>query len=160
MTPQSRRAAAASCHRQQRSSHAPRLLPQAVIITGTGKYYSAGADIAAMMRPALLSTIRQHITQYNQSIFDAYLKFPKPLFAAVNGPAVGMGVTTATLTDAIVASSTATFHTPFRQLGLAPEGCSSFNFPRLIGQENATVNALHGPCVRSSLPLCYSVCSG
>ena len=50
-----------------------------------------------------------------------------------------MGVTTASLTDFIIASSTATFHTPFVELGLPPEGCSSFNFARLMGEANAKV---------------------
>merc|ERR1711879_885628 len=65
--------------------------------------------------------------------------FPKPILTAVNGSAVGVGVTSATLTDTILAASTATFHTPFAKLGLPPEGCSSFNFPRLLGQDNANM---------------------
>ncbi len=72
-------------------------------------------------------------------VFEAYLGFPKPLIAAVNGPAVGMGVTTASLTDMVVASPSASFHTPFAALGLPAEGCSSYNFPRLLGQANAEV---------------------
>merc|ERR1712187_498809 len=50
-----------------------------------------------------------------------------------------MGVTHLTLTDFVLASTKATFHTPFATLGLPPEGCSSFNFPRLLGEENAQV---------------------
>lgn len=106
----------------------------AVIMTGTGPYYSAGADILGSARLQRPSTLRAHITQYNQGVFDMFLDFPKPVLAAVNGPAVGVGVTSSTLTDAILASSTATFHTPFAMLGLPPEGCSSFNFPRLLGE--------------------------
>merc|ERR1712183_266095 len=65
------------------------------------------------------------------------LDFPKPILTAVNGPAVGVGVTLTSLTDRTIASSTATFHTPFATLGLPPEGCSSFNFARLMGEDNA-----------------------
>eukprot|EP00928_Gymnodinium_smaydae_P076561 TRINITY_DN5959_c0_g2_i1.p1 TRINITY_DN5959_c0_g2~~TRINITY_DN5959_c0_g2_i1.p1 ORF type:complete len:277 (-),score=48.58 TRINITY_DN5959_c0_g2_i1:561-1391(-) len=111
----------------------------AVILTGTGTYYSSGADILGSARLQRPSTMRAHITRYNQGVFDMILDFPKPLLAAVNGPAVGVGVTSSSLTDAILASTTATFHTPFADLGLPPEGCSSFNFARLMGEDNAAV---------------------
>ena len=52
---------------------------------------------------------------------------------AANGPAVGGVVTSAALCDAVVASDTATFSTPFAALGLVPEGCSSVHFERVMG---------------------------
>eukprot|EP00658_Telonema_sp_P-2_P080617 TRINITY_DN8056_c0_g1_i2.p1 TRINITY_DN8056_c0_g1~~TRINITY_DN8056_c0_g1_i2.p1 ORF type:complete len:256 (+),score=52.95 TRINITY_DN8056_c0_g1_i2:135-902(+) len=110
---------------------------RAVILTGQGKYYSAGADFASSVKPQRPSTLRKHVTEFNQETFDAYLTFPKPLFAAVNGPAIGMAVTTASLTDFVIASNTATFHTPFVALGIPAEGCSSFNFERILGAANA-----------------------
>ena len=63
--------------------------------------------------------------------------FEKPIVAAVNGPAIGAVVTSATLCDAIVASDKATFSTPFAKLGVPPEGCSSVQFERLMGPDNA-----------------------
>lgn len=60
--------------------------------------------------------------------------FPqKPIIVAANGPAVGGVVTSASLCDAIIASDTATFSTPFSALGLVPEGCSSVHFERIMG---------------------------
>lgn len=111
----------------------------AVILTGTGPYFTAGADIMSSLRLVRPSTLRAHITQYNQGVFDMVLNFTKPIMVAMNGPAVGVGVTLSSLTDRILASSTATLHTPFAKLGLPPEGCSSFNFPRLLGEENANM---------------------
>jgi peroxisomal 3,2-trans-enoyl-CoA isomerase len=57
------------------------------------------------------------ITKYNQSLFELFIKFEKPIIIAVNGPAIGAPVTSASICDAILASKTATFHTPFAALG-------------------------------------------
>jgi peroxisomal 3,2-trans-enoyl-CoA isomerase len=54
------------------------------------------------------------------------------LLAAINGPAIGASVTSATLCDAIIAAEGATFSTPFVRLGLPPEGCSSVHFDRIM----------------------------
>jgi enoyl-CoA hydratase/carnithine racemase len=73
------------------------------------------------------------IRHHNQQLFDAFLDFPKPILAAVNGPAIGAAVTSATLCNAIIASKKATFNTPFGKLGVPPEGCSSVVFEKLVG---------------------------
>ena len=77
------------------------------------------------------------IRAQNQELFDRFIDFPKPIVVAVNGPALGATVTSATLCDAIIASEHATFSTPFAKLGVTPEGCSSVHLPRLIGAEAA-----------------------
>eukprot|EP00747_Dinoflagellata_sp_TGD_P083669 gnl/TRDRNA2_/TRDRNA2_162210_c0_seq1.p1 gnl/TRDRNA2_/TRDRNA2_162210_c0~~gnl/TRDRNA2_/TRDRNA2_162210_c0_seq1.p1 ORF type:complete len:281 (-),score=66.46 gnl/TRDRNA2_/TRDRNA2_162210_c0_seq1:64-906(-) len=109
----------------------------AAVLTGGGKYYCSGVDFAGTLRPMRPATLMAMARDKNQALFDAFLDFPKPLFAAVNGPAIGASVTSASLCDAILASPAATFHTPFKALGITPEGCSSINFPRLLGEENA-----------------------
>jgi len=63
--------------------------------------------------------------------------FTQPIIVAVNGRAIGAPVTSASLCDAIVAVQHATFETPFKRLGLFPEGCSSVHFARLMGEETA-----------------------
>jgi len=109
----------------------------AVILTGTGRYYCAGVDFAGSIKPMHPRTLKASIVVSNQALFDGFLDFPKPLFAAVNGPAIGAAVTSATLCDMIFASESATFLTPFKGLGLVPEGCSSYNFPRMFGDDLA-----------------------
>ena len=106
-------------------------------LTGTDPYYSAGVNLSATLRPAHPRKMRSLIIEHNQALFDAFLDFPKPLLVAVNGPAIGASVTSATLCDGMIASERATFSTPFAMLGIPPEGCSSVQFERIMGRGNA-----------------------
>jgi enoyl-CoA hydratase/carnithine racemase len=109
----------------------------AVIFTGTGRYYSAGVNLAGTIKLMHPKKLKELIFQHNQQLFEAFLYFPKPILVAVNGPAIGASVTSATLCDGIIASESATFSTPFARLGVTPEGCSSVHFPRLMGKHSA-----------------------
>ena len=62
-----------------------------------------------------------------------FTDFPKPIVAAVNGPAVGISVTLLGLLDMVYASDKATFHPPFMTLGQSPEACSTYLFPKIMG---------------------------
>jgi len=108
-----------------------------LVLTGADPYYCAGVNLVATLRFAHPRKLRGMIKQYNQALFDVFLDFPKPILVAVNGPAIGASVTSATLCDGIVASENATFSTPFAALGVTPEGCSSVLFSRLMGKDNA-----------------------
>jgi len=108
-----------------------------LVLTGADPYYCAGVNLAATLRPMHPRKLRALIVKLNQALFDMFLDFPKPLLVAVNGPAIGASVTSATLCDGIIASENATFSTPFAALGVTPEGCSSVHFTRLMGQANA-----------------------
>lgn len=108
-----------------------------VILTGVDPYYCAGVNLAGTLRLAPPRQLHAMIVEHNQALFDMYLDFPKPVLVAVNGPAIGASVTSATLCDGIIASEKATFSTPFSALGIPPEGCSSKQFARLMGEDNA-----------------------
>ncbi len=108
-----------------------------VVLTGADPYYSAGVNLSSTIQLGHPRVLRDTIVRHNQALFDRFIAFPKPLIAAVNGPAIGATVTSATLCDAIVASENATFSTPFARLGVPPEGCSSVHLPRLVGEANA-----------------------
>lgn len=109
---------------------------KALILTGTGAYYCAGVNLGAVISPQHPRKVRAFIKNENQSLFEHFIDFPKPILVAVNGPAIGASVTSATLCDAIIASDKATFSTPFAALGVTPEGCSSVHLPRIIGARN------------------------
>lgn len=108
-----------------------------IVLTGTDPYYCAGVNLSATLKLAHPKTLHRMIVEHNQALFDAFLEVPKPIIAAVNGPAIGASVTSATLCDALVASEKATFSTPFTALGVPPEGCSSVLFEQLLGATSA-----------------------
>ncbi|MEX1365904.1 MAG: enoyl-CoA hydratase/isomerase family protein [Nannocystaceae bacterium] len=104
-----------------------------LILTGTGDYYCAGVNLSATLTLGHPQKLHALIESQNAALFDMFIDFPKPILIAANGPAIGASVTSATLCNAIIASRTATFSTPFAALGVTPEGCSSEVFPRLLG---------------------------
>ncbi|GBG30011.1 Enoyl-CoA delta isomerase 2, mitochondrial [Hondaea fermentalgiana] len=110
---------------------------KACILTGAGKYYCAGVDFAGSLKPMHPRDLLAAITEQNEALFAPFIDFPKPLFIAANGPAIGASVTSAFIADGIVAAESASFLTPFKSLGLVPEGCSSYTFPQAFGETTA-----------------------
>lgn len=110
---------------------------RAVILTGTGDYYSAGVDLGGTLPLGHPRRLRAEIIKQNRALFELFIRYPKPILVAVNGHAIGAPVTSATLCNQVIASDRATFSTPFAKVGLPAEGCSSVIFPRLIGATSA-----------------------
>lgn len=108
-----------------------------VVLTATDPYYSAGVNLAGAFKLDMPAKLHGFIVESNRALFEMFLDFEKPILVAVNGPAIGATVTSATLCDAVVASERATFSTPFARLGVTPEGCSSEVFPRKFGAATA-----------------------
>ena len=112
-----------------------------VVITGSGeKAFCAGADLEAGFDP----TIGKHKSgrgSYHDPVgrfMSTVIAFPKPLVAAVNGLAVGVGLTILPHCDAAYCVPHASFFSPFAQLGVCPEFCSSVLLPRILGPTLAT----------------------
>ena len=107
-----------------------------VLLTGAGRGFSAGTDLAEM---------QARITDPNftpgkhgfPGLIDALSAFPKPLICAVNGVGVGIGATILGYADLVFMSSTARLKCPFTSLGVAPEAASSYLLPQLVGRQNA-----------------------
>uniref|UniRef100_A0A8B9KKA5 Enoyl-CoA delta isomerase 2 n=1 Tax=Astyanax mexicanus TaxID=7994 RepID=A0A8B9KKA5_ASTMX len=110
------------------------------VLTGSGDYYCSGNDLNNFTNlpeggPEKMS---KDAGELLKRFVSAFIEFPKPLIAVVNGPAVGISVTVLGLFDAVYATGRATFHTPFSHLGQSPEGCSSYTFPRIMGPAKAS----------------------
>jgi len=109
------------------------------VITGAGDYYCSGNDLEnfASIPPSEMQEAAVAGGELLRRYVAAYIDFPKPLVAAINGPAIGVSVTVLGLFDMVFASTKSTFATPFSQLGQSPEGCSSYTFPKLMGHAKA-----------------------
>lgn len=99
-----------------------------VVLTGQGRAFSAGAD-RSLLTGGSGDEDRQRAGEEFDRLLAALSAFPKPLFAAVNGLAVGFGATLLLYCDVIVAAESARFRLPFTSLGLAPEAGSSVLLP-------------------------------
>ena len=115
---------------------------RAVILTGAGDYYSSGNDLSnftrAMADPEGPKAGLKNSQEILIRFVDSLILLEKFLIAAVNGPAVGIPVTTLPLCDYVLASTKATFQTPFTALGQCPEACSSFTIPQMMGRTRAS----------------------
>ncbi|NVI97419.1 enoyl-CoA hydratase [Myxococcus sp. AM001] len=112
---------------------------RAVLLTGAGNVFTAGNDIGDFMEhpPAGEDSA---VFRFLRALVDA----DKPVLAAVDGPAVGIGTTMLLHCDYVVASERARFHMPFVQLGLCAEGASSLLIPRTAGFALASELLLFG----------------
>ncbi|XP_006888788.1 PREDICTED: enoyl-CoA delta isomerase 2, mitochondrial [Elephantulus edwardii] len=116
------------------------------VLTGNGDYYCSGNDLNNFtdIPPGGVEEKAQQSAILLRNFVDCFIDFPKPLVAVVNGPAVGISVTTLGLFDIVYASDRATFHTPFSHLGQTPEGCSSYLFPKIMGSAKAAEMLIFG----------------
>ncbi|TQM11325.1 enoyl-CoA hydratase-related protein [Pseudonocardia kunmingensis] len=108
---------------------------RAIVVTGAGRAFSAGADLAAL-DGLDAATLRQREAE-QEFAFDMAMRLRTPLVAAVNGPAAGIGMAHALFADVRLASDTATFTTAFARLGLTAEGGIAWLLARQVGTGSA-----------------------
>ncbi len=109
---------------------------RAIVITGEGKAFCAGQDLAEATDPngpELQSIVRDH---YNP-IIERIRAIEKPVIAAVNGVAAGAGANIALACDLTIAKHSASFIQAFSKIGLIPDSGGTFFLPRIIGMQKA-----------------------
>jgi 2-(1,2-epoxy-1,2-dihydrophenyl)acetyl-CoA isomerase len=121
---------------------------RAIVITGSGRAFSSGADLKDVSggetTPAGRPNVYKTLTERYHPIMRAIREVPKPVVAAVNGPAVGIGCSLALCCDLIVASESAYFLLAFVNIGLVPDGGSSLFVPSRVGIARASELAMLG----------------
>ena len=107
-----------------------------VVLTGTGTAFSAGQDLNEM-RAFASGTAESDGASGFPVLLDVVQSFPKPLLAAVNGVAVGLGCTILAHCDLVVVADDARFKVPFTELGVPAEAGSTYLFPMRMGWQRA-----------------------
>lgn len=110
-----------------------------VIFSGAEGAFTSGNDLTDFLGGSATGE-ESPVFQFMKALYD----FPKPVIAAVNGPAVGIGTTMLLHCDMAFAGDDAVFQMPFVNLGLCPEYASSFFLPRIMGHAKASELLLLG----------------
>jgi 2-(1,2-epoxy-1,2-dihydrophenyl)acetyl-CoA isomerase len=130
---------------------------RAVCITGAGRAFSSGADLKDMgsedLTPAGHPDVYKVLTERYHPIMHAIREMPKPVVAAVNGGAIGIGCSLALCCDLILASESSYFLLAFVNIGLAPDGGSSLFVPIRTGMARASEMAMLGERVSAAQAL-------
>ena len=120
-----------------------------VYITGAGKAFSAGQDLAEVTDPKGPGMQRILNEHYNP-IVTRIRKLEKPVVAAVNGAAAGAGANIALCCDIVVAADSAYFIQAFSKIGLIPDSGGTHTLPRLIGWQKASALMMLGEKVSAA----------
>ncbi|OEJ33171.1 enoyl-CoA hydratase/isomerase family protein [Streptomyces subrutilus] len=129
---------------------------RAVVLTATGKGFCAGADLRAAGAPAtpaqtaperIAGDVARMIRLGAQRLITAVLDCEKPVIAAVNGTAAGIGAHLALACDLVIAAEEARFIEVFVRRGLVPDGGGAYLLPRLVGPQKAKELIFFGDAV-------------
>jgi 2-(1,2-epoxy-1,2-dihydrophenyl)acetyl-CoA isomerase len=112
---------------------------RAVVLTGTGRGFCAGADLrgAAVSGDRIAGDVARTLRLGAQRLIAAVLDCEKPVIAAVNGTAAGLGAHLAFACDLVLAAESARFIEVFVRRGLVPDAGGAYLLPRLIGPQRA-----------------------
>jgi 2-(1,2-epoxy-1,2-dihydrophenyl)acetyl-CoA isomerase len=119
---------------------------RAVLITGAGRAFSSGADLKESTEQAGDGPVDVYtvLTERYHPLITGIRRMAKPVVAAVNGPAAGIGLSLALACDLVVAAESAFFQLAFVNIGLVPDGGSSLLVPSRVGFARAAELALLG----------------
>jgi len=129
---------------------------RAVLLTGAGRGFSSGADLKAGFSPHPddgMPDVQRELHEVYHPIIAGIRRLEKPVVAAVNGPAVGIGCSLALACDIVLAAESAFFGLAFVNIGLMPDGGSTLFVPAAVGKARAFQMALLGERVESARAL-------
>jgi 2-(1,2-epoxy-1,2-dihydrophenyl)acetyl-CoA isomerase len=109
---------------------------RAVVLTGAGRAFSAGADVAGMREQRDAAQQLARLNQINPTI-QQLAELPKPTIAALNGVAAGIGASLALACDLVVAAASASLVCSWVKIGLAPDGGVSWRLVHSVGPRRA-----------------------
>ena len=119
---------------------------RAVLLTGAGRGFCAGADLADPDREASATADSgAALDKYFNPVIRLMRTIPKPIVSAVNGVAAGVGMSFALASDIAIAGKSASFLQAFARIGLLPDGGSTWFLPRLVGDQRARALAMLAP---------------
>ncbi|MDP9293336.1 MAG: enoyl-CoA hydratase [Actinomycetota bacterium] len=126
-----------------------------VTITGRGRGFSSGADLKAGFDPTPEGhpDVQTMLQDRYHPIITGIRRMPKPVLAAINGPAVGIGCSLALACDLVIARESAYFLLAFVNIGLVPDGGSSVFVPARVGHARASEMAMLGERIEAARAL-------
>jgi 2-(1,2-epoxy-1,2-dihydrophenyl)acetyl-CoA isomerase len=131
---------------------------RALIVTGSGRAFSAGGDVnwfkGGLEDPEadLPSDVRRGAEVLHQAIVD-FRRIPYPVIGAVNGAAAGAGFSLALMCDLRIASDKAVFVVAYGRIGASPDGGMTYFLPRVVGPAKALELALDDPIITPEMAL-------
>lgn len=135
---------------------------RAVYITGSGKAFCAGQDLAEAIDDNGLE-LQKIVSEHYNPIVEKIRNLEKPVVCGVNGVAAGAGANIALACDITVASASASFIQAFSKIGLIPDSGGTYFLPRIIGMQKATALMMLGDKVSAedaeALGMIYKVYS-
>ena len=129
---------------------------RAIILTGTGKAFCAGQDLAEAIDPNGPG-IKKIVDEHYNPIILRIRNIEKPIIAAVNGVAAGAGANIALACDIVFVGKSASFIQAFSKIGLIPDSGGTFTLPRLVGFNMASALMITGDKVTADEAIQYGM---
>jgi 2-(1,2-epoxy-1,2-dihydrophenyl)acetyl-CoA isomerase len=130
---------------------------RAVIITGAGRGFSAGADLSTTAPQGELRDLGNSLRERYHPVIEGMRNLPKPIITAVNGVAAGAGMSIALAGDIVLAGTSASFLQAFSKIGLVPDAGSTYFLPRYVGEVRARALAILADKISAGEALQYGM---
>ncbi|XP_040911709.1 chromodomain Y-like protein isoform X2 [Toxotes jaculatrix] len=132
-----------------------------VLLGAVGSVFCCGLDFLYFIRRLTDDRKKESIKMAEtiRTFINTFIQFRKPIVAAVNGPALGLGAAILPLCDVVWANEKAWFQTPYTSYGQTPDACSSFTFPRIMGLASANELLLSGRKLTAQEACCKGLVS-